>query len=124
MYKLSDLVQDLKMSMHAQQTELTDYKAGEDIIRMVCMALEVNVSDVKSQSRNRELADARHIICYILRRHTTLSARQIGNKLGGRDHSTVLGSVITCQEFIDSHNKDFLKKIEAVNSYLSQDLCI
>ena len=46
-----------------------------------------------SQSRSRDVVNARNIAMYLIRRMTNLSLVDIGKKFGGRDHSTVLHSL-------------------------------
>lgn len=89
-------------------------KTADKIIHQVCNTLEVRYAAVQGPSRIRELADARHIICYLLRKHTTLSQRQIGNRLGGRDHSTVNNSIAVARSMIAVRDKIFMKKLAAV----------
>lgn len=48
------------------------------------------LSEIKSLRRNVDLVKARHLICWLLRRHTSLSFPNIGRLLGGRDHTSVL----------------------------------
>lgn len=131
MYKFSDLVHDLKMLMYAQSPLYTqnaqfndDTQTGNYFIKTVCKALEVKEADVVSPNRKQELSDARHIICFALRKHTTLTARQIGKMLGDRNHSTVLSSAITCQEFIDNDDSKIIRKIALINNHLPEYLCI
>lgn len=46
-------------------------------------------SDFFSKNRNKELAHARHIAMYLMKKLTTKSLRDIGSYLGNRDHATV-----------------------------------
>lgn len=49
--------------------------------------------DITSKRRTAGIAKARMIACWIMRHHTPMSLPQIGKKLGGRDHTTVLHAV-------------------------------
>lgn len=48
---------------------------------------------VKGSSRSREVANARQVAMYLVRRMTNLSTPDIGRAFNGRDHSTVLHSL-------------------------------
>ena len=60
-------------------------------------------ADIIGKKRTKELAWARHIAIYILRRKTDMSLPAIGAELGGRDHSTILSSYNTVEREIKSN---------------------
>ncbi|WP_245395636.1 chromosomal replication initiator protein DnaA [Anthocerotibacter panamensis] len=62
----------------------------EKIVEMVCEELSVSMEDIKSDSRKREISEARQIAMFLLRNYTDLSLPKIGNVLGGKDHTTVM----------------------------------
>jgi chromosomal replication initiator protein len=62
----------------------------EDIQRAVCEQFGVTMGDMKSKRRTQRIAFARQLAMYLSRRHLPLSYPQIGEKFGGRDHSTVI----------------------------------
>jgi len=53
----------------------------------------VSITMLAHKTRRLPVALARHIYCYQMRDKTTLSLKEIGQTLGGRDHTTVLNSV-------------------------------
>ena len=60
------------------------------IIEAVCRFYEVRPQDLQDRRRNREVVIPRQIAMYLLREDGGLSLSQIGQELGGRDHTTVL----------------------------------
>ncbi|MBS1238541.1 MAG: chromosomal replication initiator protein [Deltaproteobacteria bacterium] len=64
----------------------------EEILKTVAGKLNVKVSDIKSQKKNKNLVSARQIAMYLARKMTDASFPDIGEKIGGRDHSTVIYS--------------------------------
>lgn len=66
----------------------------EKIVETVCEHFKLTVKEVNSRKRFKELVYARHIIFYLLRKHTKMSLKSSG-ELFGRDHTTVIHSVET-----------------------------
>jgi len=60
------------------------------IIEAVCRFYEVRHEDLSNRRRNREVVIPRQIAMYLLREEANLSLSEIGQQLGGRDHTTVL----------------------------------
>jgi chromosomal replication initiator protein len=71
----------------------------EEIVKVVGSKFNIKISEIKSQKKNKNLVLARQVSMFIAREMTSASFPDIGNKIGGRDHSTV----------IYAHNK--IKKI-------------
>lgn len=62
----------------------------DDIIKLVSSKLNVKISDIKAHNKNKNIVYARQIIMYLSRKLTNSSYPDIGQKIGGRDHSTVI----------------------------------
>ena len=60
------------------------------VIEAVARSFHLNPADLKSRRRDRETALARQVAMYLIRQEANCSLAQIGNELGGRDHSTVI----------------------------------
>ncbi len=75
------------------------------IQKLVCEYFEVPVEMVKSQTRKREIVQARQISMYLAKSHTKTSLKSIGAFFGGRDHSTVIYACQTVEDLIDTDKK-------------------
>lgn len=71
----------------AQVMKPTTY---ERIERRALMVFDLRRNEIQSIRRDRKVSFARQFIMYWALRLTSLSVPQIGAKLGGRDHTTVL----------------------------------
>ena len=67
--------------------------AGHKILVEVAKKYKISVAELKSIRRNRSLVLARQEAMWLMRTLTSLSYPQIGNLLGGRDHTTALYGV-------------------------------
>jgi chromosomal replication initiator protein len=61
-----------------------------EIISTVAYHFGVSEEDLLGRSRRKEIANARQMVMFLAREETDASLPQIGQVLGGRDHTTVL----------------------------------
>jgi chromosomal replication initiator protein len=64
----------------------------EQIIKAVGEQMQVKTQDIKGDRRQQGIARARQVAMYLTRRITGLSYPAIGEKFGGKDHSTVINA--------------------------------
>ena len=67
--------------------------SADTVIQEVARFYELDSSAIRGQGQNKEIANARNVAMYIIREMTQLSLAEIGQKFGGRHHSTVLNSI-------------------------------
>jgi chromosomal replication initiator protein len=63
---------------------------AERIIAVVAKQFNVEVNRLLSRERSRDVALPRQVAMYLIREETSASLPQIGEALGGRDHTTVM----------------------------------
>lgn len=80
----------------------------ERIVSVVCEHLGISENDIKSKKRSQDIATARQVIMYLLRKYTLLSLKSVGDIVGGRDHTTVMNG---CKRVEENINKDESFKI-------------
>jgi chromosomal replication initiator protein len=64
----------------------------KDIIKIVSGFYNVDENSIYEKTRRKEVVKPRQLIMYILREEYSISYPTIGQKLGGRDHTTVIHS--------------------------------
>jgi len=62
----------------------------ENIQKAICEHFSLKLGELKSKRRTRNIALPRQMAMYLCRKHTSTSFPTIGDKFGGRDHSTVI----------------------------------
>lgn len=75
----------------------------ENIVRAVADTFGLTVEHILSRERSRRVAIPRQIAMYLLREEAHLSLPQIGDMLGGRDHTTVMYG---CDKVADLMERD------------------
>ncbi len=66
--------------------------SAEEVVRVVAEFYSVDKNTIYDKTRRKEIVRARQLIMYILREEFNISYPLIGQKLGGKDHTTVIHS--------------------------------
>ncbi len=82
----------------------------KDVIKIVSNYYNISEESIYDKTRKKEVVKPRQVIMFLLREDFNISYPSIGEKMGGRDHTTVIHS---CEKV-----KDELK----TNSVLSQEI--
>lgn len=72
-----------------------------------------SLQELQSKSRNKEIAHARHVAIFLMKKYTNKSLRDIGMFLGGRDHSTVMHAYNKIEQIIE-HDAQLAEKIRTI----------
>lgn len=104
------------------QQELSARKpAMETIIKHVTRHLNISVRDLKSASRRQCVVRARGMVFYLARMLTEQSYEQLGEALGGRDHSTVIHACRRIEALIKS-DAGFANTLERLVERLADEV--
>ena len=88
------------------------------IIETVCNHLDVDVEKVRKKDRNRSLVMARQISMFFTKELTKLTLNEIGQELGGRDHTTVIYGIEQVRNLL-SYDSEFQKTIQLIRNKLT-----
>jgi chromosomal replication initiator protein len=85
----------------------------DEVVRKVCSFYDTDERSVYEKNRKKEVVKTRQVIMYILREEYNVSYPSIGDKLGGRDHTTVIHS---CEKIKDEIKKsgDFERELDQI----------
>ncbi len=76
-----------------------------EILQTVAKAYNISVDDITGRRRSKDIAEARQLTAYFLRRVNNLSYPAIGRILGGKDHTTAIYSVNKISQEIEARPK-------------------
>jgi chromosomal replication initiator protein len=89
----------------------------EEIVKTVAAKFNIKISDLKSDKKNKNLVQPRQISMYLARKLTSESFPDIGVKIGGKDHSTVIYAVNKIKKHLDQDVKT-RKTVEEIEEIL------
>ena len=92
------------------------------IINQVCKFYNMDEATIKSTQRTKEVAEARHIAIYLVRKLTNLSSPEIGKEFGGRDHTTILSSIKNIEEELKRGNTTLQNNLRDINANINSCL--
>mgnify|MGYP005641277693 CR=1 FL=1 len=90
----------------------------ENIQKIICDHFNIKITDLKSKRRHRNITLPRQVAMYLCRKYTSVSFPTIGEKFGGRDHSTVIHACKNIEKRTIS-DIDFQQKIENMKNGIS-----
>jgi len=89
----------------------------KDIVKVVSDFYNVDEESIYNKTRRKEVVRPRQVIMYILREDFSVSFPSIGDKLGGRDHTTVIHSYEKIREEIKTDSV-LIQEITQIRSML------
>jgi chromosomal replication initiator protein len=88
--------------MHGGDAERTGHSVhADDVIEAVCDFYRIKPTQLKGPKRDASLVRARQIVMYLLKHDLQLTLVEIGNQLGGRDHTTIMHGVDKISVLVD-----------------------
>ncbi|MDH6312981.1 chromosomal replication initiator protein [Parabacteroides sp. PFB2-10] len=91
----------------------------QQIQEVVCDYFNLEISLIQTNSRKREIVQARQIAMYLAKKYTDCSFSHIGKIVGKKDHATVLHACKTIKDQIEI-NKSFRSSVEEIESLLKK----
>jgi len=88
------------------------------VIKAVSETFKISIEDLKSNSRRREISQARQVGMYLMRQHTDLSLPKVGDQFGGKDHTTVMYSCDKVTQLI-KRDLNLAQKIREVSDRIT-----
>jgi len=109
----ADIVEACLVDFVPEATSLS----ADSVLDLVAESYSVSVEQLLSKTRSRHVAFPRQIAMFILRERTEFSLPQIGEMLGGRDHSTVLYGAEKVAALVDA-DKDIRREVSLLEQKL------
>jgi len=91
--------------------------AVDDVVEKVAQFFKIEPASIYEKTRRKEVVKPRQLIMYILREDFAVSYPTIGQKMGGRDHTTVIHS---CEKIKNElkHNPELEEEVSQIRMLL------
>ncbi|GHT20605.1 hypothetical protein AGMMS4957_08010 [Bacteroidia bacterium] len=103
----------VEQTNNIQKKEITIDKIQD----VVSNYFKVNLNDIHSLSRKREIVQARQVAMFLAKTHTKYSYAYIGNAIGKRDHATVTHACKSIENDL-STDRTFKAKMQTLEGML------
>ncbi len=80
----------VKEALKESTSEIQEELQVEDIINCVCLFYRINRNDLLGKKKNKEFVGPRQVCIYLICEMMNIPLVTIGQKMGGRDHATVI----------------------------------
>jgi chromosomal replication initiator protein len=91
----------------------------EDIQRAVCEYYSIRLADLKSHRRHRAVSFPRMVAMYLCRQRLGTSFPELGDRFGGKDHTTVMSAVRKIDGLIKQEDSALINAVEAIERKLN-----
>jgi chromosomal replication initiator protein len=110
-------INDVRQIMKNHVKEKTS-KTPEDVMETVAKYYNTNPTLMSGKTRRQDIVYPRQICIYVLRDFLNVSYQSIGEKLGGRDHTTIMHSYEKVKKEKDT-NPNLNKELEEIKQILA-----
>ncbi len=90
----------------------------EDIQRAVCDYFSIRLADLKSHRRHRAVSFPRMVAMYLCRQRLGTSFPELGDRFGGKDHTTVMSAVRKIDGLVKLEDSSVINAVEAIERKL------
>lgn len=121
-----DLSDEERITMDVAIKAVSSIKGGKNIaaqlseqkiINVVADYYNISPSDITGKVRTGQIALARHISMYLIRKHLDVPLKKIGDMFGGKDHTTVMSGISKVDKELKT-NKQLQEAIEELETKL------
>ena len=121
-----DLSNEERITMDVAIKAVSSIKGGKNIaaqlseqkiINVVADYYNISPSDITGKVRTGQIALARHISMYLIRKHLDVPLKKIGDMFGGKDHTTVMSGISKVDKELKT-NKQLQEAIEELEAKL------
>jgi chromosomal replication initiator protein len=113
------ITEDIAKKLLGQQLSVIKQKkfSIDDLIKIVAQFFDIKASELKSDSRAKDIAHARQVAMYLSKELIPDSLSKLGSAFGGKTHSTLLHACKKIQKQLEE-DANLAKQLEMIKSKL------
>jgi chromosomal replication initiation ATPase DnaA len=92
----------------------------KDLIEVAAEASGCDVIDLKNGSRHKKVINAKRLMCYILYNFYGLTLHQTAERVGLKEHGTVIHHIRTFENLLSINDKETIEMFKTFKLYLSK----
>src|SRR5690606_28432066 len=92
----------------------------DQIIETICDFYGIKPTQLKGKKRDASLVRPRHVCMYLLKEEGNMTFMEIGNVIGGRDHTTVMHAVTKIEKLLEE-SQNAQKEIGVIKQKMRDD---
>ena len=116
-------IKELKEQIVRPKIKINELDAEwTEAMRVVAIVYDVTPDAIVDKVRTQNIMDARHLFCYLCRKHLKMTYLSVG-KILHRDHSTIINSVQVYESLIEydrTSNKLYVEALSLLGLHLHE----
>lgn len=92
----------------------------DSLIRIVCEETGIEIGQIRTKTRKREIVIARQLLVYYARMWFGLSYAELGGLIGGRDHTTAIHSRQSIQDLLDTKDEGICYLVSRITKRIEE----
>lgn len=110
----SEITEDIaKQALGGMAPAKSEKLHSDEVIEAICDFYRIRSTQLKGPKRDAALVRARQVTMYILKTELNMTLVEIGNLLGGRDHTTIMHGVEKIEMLVDKET-DVVSDIKGI----------
>lgn len=102
--KKQDVTSDMVSKIFKKNGEEENIRLHpDDIVNKICRYYNIKTTQIKGPKRDAYLVKARQIAMYLLKKELGMTFVEIGNLLGGRDHTTIMHGIEKLEDITENN---------------------
>ena len=108
-----ELAKKVLLNLNDQNDVKRDSFLLDTILKIVAKHYSTSINDIRSKTRQKDIAVVRQIIFYLMKKMSYCSLQVIGSYIGGRDHSTVIHGINKVESLL-ANDQTFAQKLTII----------
>jgi chromosomal replication initiation ATPase DnaA len=108
-------------AVKASEVSISETTRRDNLLRKIVSEVTgLNWNVIASKKRDRELVEARQLYCVFAKKFLNISLKEIAKNIARDDHSTVIHSINTIKDLLETDHASIVSKYKVITDRLNQ----